>query len=122
MKDNEIYMDNMDLKRRGWTDALIKRFLNAPDHWESVSHWANHTGKKVFSYIRVHLVEESQEFKDAFEKSIKRRKSNENTVKSFLQSRKTTLSNFTKWQNSKSNKDIKTYKIEKSGLGFRKLS
>ena len=42
-----------DLRARGWTVKLIEKFLGDEDRRDSVSHWANFSGKKVYLVARV---------------------------------------------------------------------
>jgi hypothetical protein len=67
-------IDIKGLKERGWTDALISKFLGEADHWESVSHWANFTGKKLYFLSKVEGQELSQKFCEAYSISLSRRK------------------------------------------------
>ena len=77
----EIYLDVLKLKERGWTESLIKKFLKEPDDWESVNHYANFTGKRLYSLGRVLKTESSDEYKKAFLKSARRRGLTEDELK-----------------------------------------
>jgi hypothetical protein len=109
--DSHLYIDAEALRQRGWTDALIKRFLGAPDRWDPVDHWANYKGKCTYFLERVHYAENSGDFRDAFVKSIKRRKLGKKQVESFLLARKTTSSEVAKWRESLTGEDIKDMRI-----------
>lgn len=73
-EDEIIYVDHVQLHARGWTRGLIERFLNAPDRWGSVNHWANFKGKALYYVERVMLTESQPDFMAAYDASVKRRK------------------------------------------------
>lgn len=58
--DYQVHLDVETLRSRGWTDALIERFLGAPDRFEPVDHSRNFTGKRVYFLERVELAETSR--------------------------------------------------------------
>jgi hypothetical protein len=37
-----------ELRARGWTLKLIEKFLGDEDRRDSINHWANFSGKKVY--------------------------------------------------------------------------
>lgn len=47
MNDDDLYLDHVQLRGRGWTRALVVRFLVKPDRWASVNHWKNYTGRRL---------------------------------------------------------------------------
>jgi hypothetical protein len=51
-KDYKTF-DVLQLKARGWTDAMISEMLGGPDRWESVDHYRNFTGKRAYYIPRV---------------------------------------------------------------------
>jgi hypothetical protein len=63
-----------DLLTRGWTRALIERFLEPEDYRNTVNHFLNYAGKKMYQRRRIELAETSAEFEAAFMLSAKRRK------------------------------------------------
>src|SRR6516225_7099376 len=63
-----------DLLTRGWTRTLIERFLEPEDYRNTVNHFRNYAGKKMFLRRRVELIEASAEFEAAFMLSAKRRR------------------------------------------------
>jgi len=62
-----------DLRARGWTLKLIEKFLGDEDRRDSVSHWANFSGKKVYLIARVESAEAKPEFEADFIISARRR-------------------------------------------------
>src|SRR5262252_7704314 len=63
-----------DLLTRGWTRTLIERFLEQEDYRNTVDHFRNYAGKKMFLRRRVELTEGSAEFEAAFILSARRRR------------------------------------------------
>ena len=59
---------------RGWTRTLIGRFLEPEDYRNTVNHFRNYAGKKMYQRRRVELTEASAEFEAAFMLSAKRRR------------------------------------------------
>ena len=74
MGDDDLYLDHVQLRARGWTRGLVEKFLVRPDRWASVSHWKNYTGKATYFVERVLQTEQLVDFKSAFKASIVRRK------------------------------------------------
>ena len=108
---DHLYIDVEELYARGWTETLIRRFLGAPDDWEPVTHWANFKGKRTYFLERVHLVEDSEAFDDAFLKSIRRRRVEQDAVDEFLARRRATANKVRKWRASLTNEDKRTMRI-----------
>ncbi len=71
------------LKKRGWTDALIRDYLGKEDSWEPVNYWEDWRGKRAYYQTRVIEVEGSEEFCQAFLRSVHRRRLDENRVEEF---------------------------------------
>ena len=69
--DNVIGIE--DLKKRGWTDAMIRDYLGDEDLRTSVDHWANFSGRKVWFIERVNAAESMADFKERFLASLRRR-------------------------------------------------
>lgn len=63
-----------DLRGRGWTRGLIDKYLGDEDRRDSVDHWANFAGKKVYLVARVEAAEAMPEFQMDFLASARRRK------------------------------------------------
>ena len=68
------YLRARDLKDRGWTEAMIRRFLGPEDSRHPVDHWANFSGARVWALDRVERAECTMEFEEFFIKSARRRK------------------------------------------------
>jgi len=62
-----------ELRARGWTLKLIEKFLGDEDRRDSVNHWANFSGKKVYLVARVEAAESMPEFEVDFVISARRR-------------------------------------------------
>ncbi|MCC5907039.1 MAG: hypothetical protein JJU13_12565 [Balneolaceae bacterium] len=62
-----------EVKKRGWTDTLIRDFLGEPDEEKEQRYYS--TKIKLFKIDRVKKAESTKEFKEAYEKSLKRKKS-----------------------------------------------
>jgi len=69
--DEAIGID--DLKKRGWTDVMIRNYLGDEDFRTSVDHWANFSGRKAWFIERVNTAEAMPDFKERFVASLKRR-------------------------------------------------
>ena len=79
-EDDIIYVDHTQLRARGWTRGLVERFLHAPDRWGSVNHFRNYKGKALYYVEWVMLTESHQDFKAAYDASVKRRKLSSDTL------------------------------------------
>jgi hypothetical protein len=62
-----------ELRARGWTLKLIEKFLGDEDRRDSVNHWANHSGKKMYLVARIEAAESMSEFEADFVISARRR-------------------------------------------------
>lgn len=76
MKRNErqLYYSRSDLKKRGWTDAMINRFLSDPDRTGVNPHYSTAAPMKYYLCKRVHKVEESTKYSEWVQKNANRRK------------------------------------------------
>lgn len=109
--DYQVYLDVEDLRSRGWTDALIHRFLGAPDRFEPVDHFRNFTGKRVYFLERIELAEASKDFAAAFKASVRRRKLGIDAVAAFDASRASTAGRLQAWRESLTGLDVKLHLI-----------
>lgn len=80
MEKKDNYFSASGLKYRGWTDALIKRFLPEHDKECPNPHYRHAAPMRLYSADRVERIEESQAFKEAVEKSSKRKESAKKAV------------------------------------------
>ena len=87
--DEWLYLDRGGLNDRGWTATLIKKFLPKPDRYGQTAHYLSSVGKGLYSFFRVAMIEQSEEFKTNFQKSLKRRGFADNAFES---TRKSTVS------------------------------
>lgn len=84
MSEIPEYLDVDMLHLRGWTRTMIEQLLGEPDDWEPVSHWANFSGKRLYSLSRVSSIEASSKFQETFVRSVRRRKLSEQQIILFL--------------------------------------
>lgn len=98
--DWHLYLDSNQLAMRGWTAALIERFLGEPDLWMPVNHWANWKGKRTFFLERIELAEASPEFQSEFAKSARRRKLSKPQLAAFEQCRSESRGAVQEWRKS----------------------
>ena len=80
----ERYLYVADLRDRGWTEALVRRFLGAPEVWAPVDHFLNYTGKKAWRGLRVMAIESMAVFQGALAASARRRGWPESKVRDVL--------------------------------------
>lgn len=106
--DSHLYLDLEELRQRGWTETLVKRFLGTADRWEAVDHWLNYTGKRAYFLEQIQLAEATREFSAAFAASIERRKLSNKEVGKFHRARRTNANAAHKWRESLTEGDIKT--------------
>ncbi len=59
------FLSVSDLKKRGWTAALIARFLGAPDELRTNPHYSSARPMRLYKIERVEQVESSVEFRQA---------------------------------------------------------
>lgn len=74
------YYCKTELKGRGWTDSLIKRFLPEPDKTYPNPHYKDGAPMCFYAERRTKEIEESVEFKEAKEASSKRKESSKKAV------------------------------------------
>jgi len=67
-------LSRADLAARGWTDALIKKYLGDHDRRDSVNHWANFTGRDMYWTARVEMAEAMPAFQADLTASFRCRK------------------------------------------------
>ena len=101
-----LMVDVYQLRQRGWTEGLIRRFLGEPDDWEPVNHYANFTGKRVYSLQRVEATEADESFDCAFRASVKRRKIKNKAA--FIKERNKTTGLVNDWLQSQTPEQIET--------------
>jgi hypothetical protein len=68
------------LKERGWTDGLIKKFLPRPYKTEENSYYKSGPPQKLYLLSRVEKIEQSPEFLEAKEQTMKRQASSQKAV------------------------------------------
>ena len=83
---DEFCLTTRDLRERGWTDNLISKFLQEPDHWPLIKGpvWGSHTNQRGWFYTRILEIEKSSQFMAMLEKSLTRRKYDVNSISEFL--------------------------------------
>ena len=74
------FYNKTELKERGWTDSLIKRFLPSPDKTFPNPHNKNGAPMCFFSESHTKEIEKSVEFKAAMDVSRKRNQSSQKSV------------------------------------------
>lgn len=106
--DDIRYLDHAQLADRGWTRALVARFLKRPDSWGTVHHWANFKGKALYDTERVIAAETSAEFAAIFARSVRRRNIGEAGIAAFKQARAEHDTQYRAWLATLTPEDIKT--------------
>ena len=86
----EEFLTVKDLRERGWTLTLIRDLLGKEDCRLTVDHWANWSGKKAYLQHRVEEIEITDEFRDLFLKSARRRRFSKKAIRDVLKRLKTT--------------------------------
>jgi hypothetical protein len=109
--DSHLYLDVEALRRRGWTESLVKRFLGGPDRWGAVAHWLNFTGKREYFLGRVEQAEASPEFQGAFQLSLRRRKVGKAAAAEFAAERAMTAGAVRRWARALSEDDLRRMEI-----------
>lgn len=77
----ENNLSRVELRARGWTEALIRDFLGNPDETRTIAHRANFRGCDVWSIHRVAAAEKTEEFVQALALSLRRRKTGRKDAK-----------------------------------------
>ena len=72
------FLTKTELRRRGWTNTLVERFLPTPDGQAPVNHWKNYRGQDIFASVKVWNVEQTEAFAQAFMKSWRGRMRGQN--------------------------------------------
>jgi len=85
---DEFCLTARDLRERGWTDNLISKFLQEPDHWPLIKGpvWGSHAAQRGWFYTRILEIEKSSQFIAMLKKSLMRRKYDLNAISNFLKS------------------------------------
>lgn len=73
MTNDKTYLCLTELKQRGWTEGLIKKFLPEPDETKSNPYYSYSAPMKLYKVSRVEKIEKSEKFIKAME-SISKRK------------------------------------------------
>lgn len=78
----EEFVIKSKLVERGWTDALVTKFLPEPDQTKSNPRYRSAAPMKLYLKERVEKIEATEQFKEAKEKSGSRRLSAQKAVES----------------------------------------
>jgi hypothetical protein len=62
--DREEFLPVSDIKKRGWTDALIARFLGRPDDTRVNPHYRSGPPMRLYKLDRIERVEASTEYRE----------------------------------------------------------
>jgi hypothetical protein len=73
MKKEPDHYSIAGLKMRGWTKSMVDKIAGEPDMIVPNPHYKSAAPMKLYSHDRIHAIEETDDFKDLLEKSIKRR-------------------------------------------------
>lgn len=68
------HVDVAELRERGWTEAMVRDLLGEPDQTVAVAHFFNYAGKRAYRLDRVEAAESTEEFRELFTRSAKRRR------------------------------------------------
>lgn len=79
------YLTTPRLKERGWTDAMIKKFLGEPDATRDNPHYKCAAPMKLYDTKRVERVERRKSFKEYMEASAGRKQSAQKSVQTKLE-------------------------------------
>lgn len=80
MDKKEEYTTKSQLKERGWTDTMIKKFLGTPDATKVNPFYSSAAPMGLYDVKRVKKVERTKAFKEAMEKSEARKAAAEKAV------------------------------------------
>lgn len=101
MKDDDnLFLSVAELAQRGWTEALINRFLGEPDRWKPVDHWRNASGMRSYFLERVQNAESREEVHKALLDSARRRKLTRKQLIAFAGERERTKDAVQLWRDS----------------------
>jgi hypothetical protein len=109
--DTHLYLDIEALRRRGWTEALVAKFLGEEDRRVAVNHWLNFAGKRVYFLGRVEQAESSAAFQKAYLASLRRRRIDEAGAAEFMAQRARTAGAVRRWEESLSDDDRQTLEV-----------
>lgn len=82
---NDEYITKPHLKNRGWTDAMVKKFLGAPDATKPNPHYKSAAPMGLWLAKRVNQAERTAAWKAEKEKSVGRKASAQKAVKTKTQ-------------------------------------
>lgn len=85
MMTNDEYITKPHLKNRGWTDAMVKKFLGAPDMTKPNPHYKSAAPMGLWLAKRVNQAERTAAWKAEKEKSVGRKASAQKAVKTKTQ-------------------------------------
>lgn len=71
-RDEKNYLSKKAIKERGWTDGSIKKFLGDPDKFAK-NQWSSRSKVHLYLEDRVRATESTEEWKDWYNGSLKRR-------------------------------------------------
>jgi hypothetical protein len=104
--EGQTYLDVPGLFIRGWTENLVRKFLGEPDTLTGVNHWLNFSAKRCYSLSRVEMTEVREDFKEAFQRSVRKRKLNADAVNGFNMERKIARQQVKVWIGSLARNDV----------------
>lgn len=104
---DDLYLDHVQLRARGWTRTMVERFLVRPDRWETVNHWQNYKGKATYFVERVMQQEALQTFRAAFERSTRRRRLTEAELECIALERSRVDGMYRQWLKTVSAQDVR---------------
>lgn len=109
--DDHLFLGHMDLAARGWTRALVQRFLGKSCRWMSVHHWLKYIGKATYFAERVMLKEASVDFKAAFAASCARRKLSDSALTEIEVERQRVNALYREWLLQLSPKNVRQRRV-----------
>src|SRR2546429_7280232 len=74
MNEEATMLTTSALKERGWTLALIKKFLGEPDDTRENPHYRSAAPMRLYTIDRVEVIEKTPDFQEAHIKAIARSK------------------------------------------------
>jgi hypothetical protein len=105
--DTEVYLALQDLRARGWTEHLVRRFLGLADRTEAVQHWLNSRGRRLYFLGRVEAAEATEAFAVAYARSLDRRRIPDERRTEFAAARRQTAAVLQRWLSQHSEEDLK---------------
>ena len=73
VQETEELIKHSDLKRRGWTDAMVQQFLVEPDKLVPNPHYPKSAPMRLYAVARVEEAESTDEYREAREAADRRR-------------------------------------------------